>query len=161
MDRLLFTQYGHSTCARLTLPHALHLFNAVTSFSALPAICRCRFFMWLVFFLGTAFSIPSHICSSNDGMGTSTAGRRLAAARSCCICWRRGIRRTAASCGRRRARTTGRKAERRDADGARNVAIVLMSSALCLVCGAVTTVCISFITGGQICSALDSANNAA
>lgn len=88
----LFTQYGHSTCALFSLPHALHLFNAVTSFNALPAICRCLFFIWLVFFFGTACSSPSQSSPSNVGIGTSAAGSKLALNRSCWICWSRGIR---------------------------------------------------------------------
>lgn len=68
--------------------------------------------------------MPSHMCSNSDGMGTSTTGSKLAAARSCCIWCRRGIRRTACSwCGNNRARTTGRNAERKVVDGARMVAI--------------------------------------
>lgn len=68
--------------------------------------------------------MPSHMCSNSDGMGTSTAGSKLAAARSCCIWCRRGIRRTACSwCGNNRARTTGRNAERKVVEGARMVAI--------------------------------------
>lgn len=64
------------------------------------------------------------MCSNSDGMGTSTAGSKLAAARSCCIWCRRGIRRTACSwCGNNRARTTGRNAERKVVEGARMVAI--------------------------------------
>lgn len=63
-----FTQYGHRRCALFTWPHAEHLLSAVTSFNPFPAICRILFFECDVFFLGTAFSIPSHIPSSISGI---------------------------------------------------------------------------------------------
>ena len=72
---------GQSVCIFLVLPHAGHLFRLVTSFRALPAICLCRFFICDVFFFGTAFSMPSHISWSSEGMfwiaegiATPTAG---------------------------------------------------------------------------------------
>jgi hypothetical protein len=46
----------------------------VTSFNALPAICLCRFFMWEVFFFGTARSKPSHI-SRNTSETEANAAR--------------------------------------------------------------------------------------
>jgi hypothetical protein len=39
-----------------------------TSFKAFPASCLCRFFMWDVFFFGTAFKMPSQISPSKSGM---------------------------------------------------------------------------------------------
>ena len=39
-----------------------------TSFKAFPANCLCRFFMWEVFFFGTAFKIPSQISPRSPGM---------------------------------------------------------------------------------------------
>jgi hypothetical protein len=65
---LLWTQYGHRRCALFTFPQAEHLFSAVTSFNAFPAICRCRLFECGVFFLGTARRIDSHIPDRRDGM---------------------------------------------------------------------------------------------
>lgn len=53
----------------------------MTSLSALPAICLCRFLECDVFFFGTALRIPSHIPSSNDGMDgrfKDIAGRAMA-----------------------------------------------------------------------------------
>ncbi|OAA57450.1 hypothetical protein SPI_07109 [Niveomyces insectorum RCEF 264] len=83
-------QYGQRWCIRFTRPQAGHLHNELTSFSALPAICRCRFFMCEVFFLGTARRIDSQMSPSNDGNDGSNdghesemAGRRGAAATSC------------------------------------------------------------------------------
>ena len=124
-SNILCTQYGHRICALFSLPHALHLFNAVTSFNALPAICRCRFFIWLVFFFGTAFNNPSHSSPSNVGVGANAAGMRLAFNRSWGICWTNGNRCIASSCGRSRARTTGRNASRKEADGTRRDAIAV------------------------------------
>ena len=45
LSRAPCTQYGHSTCALFSFPHAEHLVKCVTSFNALPAICRCLFFI--------------------------------------------------------------------------------------------------------------------
>ncbi len=70
------TQYGHRRCALLTLPQAEHLFKFVTSFNALPAMNRWRFFMCDVFFFGTARNIDSHIPDSNDGMFSEMAAGR-------------------------------------------------------------------------------------
>lgn len=71
---LLATQCGHSTCALLALPQPEHLFNAVTSFKALPAICLWRFFMCDVFFFGTARRTDSQISETREGMGIVIAG---------------------------------------------------------------------------------------
>nr|POE82373.1 hypothetical protein CFP56_72521 [Quercus suber] len=110
----LFTQYGHRTCALFGRPQALHLFNAVTSFNALPAICRCRFFIWEVFFLGTARKSPSQRSANRPGMGESAAGKMLV--RICCM---NGIRRTTGAmiCGNNACLATGRKADRKLAEG--------------------------------------------
>jgi hypothetical protein len=61
------TQYGQRMCSRLILPHAEHLFSDVMSFSPLPAMNRCRFLRYDVFFFGTALRIPSQM-SANDGI---------------------------------------------------------------------------------------------
>ena len=47
---------------------------AFTSFNALPASCRCLFFLCDVFFLGTAFKIPSQISDTRPGMLIAMAG---------------------------------------------------------------------------------------
>lgn len=67
-EYLPFTQYGHNTCPLFKCPQAEHLFNDVTSFSPLPAICLCLFFMCDVFFFGTARRIDSHKPSINPGI---------------------------------------------------------------------------------------------
>lgn len=46
----------------------------LTSFSALPASCRCRLFIWEVFFFGTARSTPSHMSERRPGMFSDIAG---------------------------------------------------------------------------------------
>lgn len=61
------TQYGHRMCSRLTLPHDEHLLSDVISLSPFPAMNRCRFLRYDVFFLGTALRIPSHM-SANEGI---------------------------------------------------------------------------------------------
>lgn len=53
-ESLPFTQYGQRICALLTWPHAEHRLSAVTSFNAFPAINRDLFFIYDVFFFGTA-----------------------------------------------------------------------------------------------------------
>lgn len=53
-------------CILLISPHEGQRHNDVTSFKAFPAICLCLLLECDTFFLGTAFSSPSHI-SSNDG----------------------------------------------------------------------------------------------
>jgi hypothetical protein len=68
------TQYGHRRCARFILPHAEHVFNAVTSLSPLPAINRWRFLRYDVFFFGTALSRPSHISDSDGNEGSDSEG---------------------------------------------------------------------------------------
>lgn len=83
------TQYGHSTCARLTLPQPEHFFSAVMSFSPLPAMNRCRFLRYDVFFFGTALSKPSHISDSegNDGSdsdGIASAAKGVGSVRNGC-----------------------------------------------------------------------------
>lgn len=60
------TQYGHRMCIRLILPHPEHLFSDVMSFNPLPAMNRCRFLRYDVFFFGTALRMPSQM-SANDG----------------------------------------------------------------------------------------------
>ena len=62
------TQYGHNRCFFFGLKHAGHSTTCVTSFSAFPANCRCRFFMCEVFFLGTARSTPSQMSDIMSGM---------------------------------------------------------------------------------------------
>jgi hypothetical protein len=115
------TQYGHNTCALFALPHELHLFRAVTSFNALPAICLCLFFMCDVFFLGTALSIPSHRSESSPGIGIRAAGSRGERRN----CWRSGIR-LVNGCprGNSCARAMGRNADKSAAVGLRSVAMV-------------------------------------
>ena len=76
MESLPCTQYGHNKCALLTFPHAEHLFKAVKSFSAFPAYCLCLFFIWDVFFFGTAFSIDSHNPSTRPGIFSCIADGR-------------------------------------------------------------------------------------
>lgn len=60
-------QCGHMWCIRLVRPHAGHLHSELTSLSALPAICRERFFECDVFFFGTARRIDSQMSPSSDG----------------------------------------------------------------------------------------------
>ena len=50
---------------------------AVTSFKALPARNRCRFFLYEVFFFGTALSMPCHISASNPGRLSEIAGNDI------------------------------------------------------------------------------------
>lgn len=83
-------QVGHRVCIFLVLPQAGHLFRFVTSFKALPAICLCLFFICEVFFLGTAFSMPSHMSPNIEGMFWITAGIAMAnegieGSRECCV----------------------------------------------------------------------------
>ena len=54
-------------CDLLGFPHDEHLLMFSTSFNALPAMNRDRFFMYDVFFFGTARSIASQISESTDG----------------------------------------------------------------------------------------------
>jgi hypothetical protein len=63
-------------CALFSRPQAEHLFSAVTSFKALPAICRCRFFMCDVFFFGTARRTDSHISRSKSETPANAANGR-------------------------------------------------------------------------------------
>jgi hypothetical protein len=109
-------------CALLVLPHALHLFNAVTSRRCFPeAICRCRFFICDVFFLGTALSRPSQRSPIRAGIGTRAAGSIDADARRRCS---RGIRLTICSvCGKSCVRAMGRKEARKADDGDRRAAM--------------------------------------
>lgn len=55
-------------CILLGLPQLGHLTNVVTSFKAFPAICRCLFLLYDVFFFGTARNRPSHSSCSIDDM---------------------------------------------------------------------------------------------
>lgn len=103
-------------CALLTLPHPEHLFKAVTSFKALPAYCLCRFFMWEVFFFGTARSIDSQISLKMDGMLRIAAKGRT----GFCILCRKGM-----AIGRSGALARGRRPWRSPAGEARRSAIVL------------------------------------
>jgi len=73
------TQYGHNICARFTLPHAEHRFSAVISFNPFPAMNRCRFLRYDVFFFGTAFNMPSHISPSDGNDGSESDGIASAA----------------------------------------------------------------------------------
>ena len=118
----LITQYGQSTCALFVLPQLEHLFNAVTSLKCLPeASCRCRFFICDVFFLGTALSKPSQRSPSKAGIGSRAAGNKDVDVRRR---WRSGIRVVSGwEWGKSCARTIGRKAVRKDGDGARRAAI--------------------------------------
>lgn len=59
----------------MVFPQAEQVFRAVTSFNALPAICLWRFFMWDVFFLGTARRTDSQMSETSEGIGITTAGR--------------------------------------------------------------------------------------
>jgi hypothetical protein len=124
LNDILCTQYGHSTCALFVLPHALHLFKAVTSRRCFPeASNRCRFFICEVFFLGTALRSPSQRSPIIPGMGIVMAGSNDAESRRC---WSSGIRRTGCEAsGKSCARAMGRKEERKDDEGALNVAIAV------------------------------------
>ena len=62
------THSGHRTCDFFGSPQPGHLVKLFTSFNALPAICRCRFFMWEVFFLGTARRTDSQRPARNEGI---------------------------------------------------------------------------------------------
>ena len=46
----------------------------LTSFSALPASCRCRLFMCDVFFFGTARSTPSQMSARRAGIFSDITG---------------------------------------------------------------------------------------
>jgi len=72
------TQYGHRICILLTLPQPEHVFNDVISLSPLPAMNRCRFLRYDVFFLGTALSMPSHISASDGREGSDSEGNASA-----------------------------------------------------------------------------------
>jgi hypothetical protein len=61
-------------CAFFGFPHAGHWTRLLTSFNALPANCRCLFFICDVFFFGTARSIPSHISKMAPGIFKLMAG---------------------------------------------------------------------------------------
>lgn len=61
------TQWGHSVWARLIWPQPGHRLRLFTSFKALPAICRWRFFIWEVFFFGTARRTESQRSASRGG----------------------------------------------------------------------------------------------
>lgn len=65
--------------ARLTLPHAEQRFSDVISLRPLPAMKRCRFLRYDVFFLGTAFKIPSQISPSEGKDGSESDGIASAA----------------------------------------------------------------------------------
>lgn len=86
-------QEGQSVCIFLVFPQAGHLFNAVTSFKAFPARSLCLFFMWDVFFFGTALRIPSQMSPSKPGMLCNAAGIAIASdghvgygdRRDCCV----------------------------------------------------------------------------
>lgn len=54
----------------------------LTSFNALPASCLCRLFMWEVFFLGTAFSTPSHMSDRRPGRFSDIVGIDMVAGES-------------------------------------------------------------------------------
>ena len=76
-------------CARLTLPHAEQRFSDVMSLRPLPAMNRCRFLRYDVFFLGTAFKIPSQISPSdgndgNDSEGIASAANGVGSMRNGC-----------------------------------------------------------------------------
>lgn len=65
---------SHRVCIFLMPPQAGHLLRAVTSLSALPAICRCLFFMCDVLLLGTARRMPSQMSPSSEGSDWMAAG---------------------------------------------------------------------------------------
>lgn len=65
--------------ARFTRPHAEHLFSDVMSLISLPARNRVRFFMYDVFFLGTALRTPSQISPSDGKDGSDSDGMASAA----------------------------------------------------------------------------------
>ena len=73
------TQYGHRTCILFTLPHPAQVFKAVTSFNALPAICRLLVLEYDVFFLGTARNRESQMSRKSEGSVRigDTAGTRI------------------------------------------------------------------------------------
>lgn len=66
-------------CARFVRPHAEHRFSDVMSSMPLPAMNRVRFFMYDVFFLGTAFRMPSQISPSEGNDGSDSDGMASAA----------------------------------------------------------------------------------
>ena len=105
------TQYGQRMCSRLTLPHAEHLFSDVISFSPFPAMNRCRFLRYDVFFLGTALRIPSQM-SANDGIfgsdseGIASAPKGVFSAPKGCV---RRCRKGAFKTGRVEALRPGRR----------------------------------------------------
>lgn len=68
------TQYGHRICKRFTRPHPEHLFSDVMSFNPFPAMNRCRFLRYDVFFLGTALRMPSQISESDGIDGSDSEG---------------------------------------------------------------------------------------
>jgi hypothetical protein len=72
------TQYGHSICSRLTLPHPEHRLSDVMSFKPLPAMNRWRFLRYDVFFFGTALSMPSQISASDGIDGSDSDGNASA-----------------------------------------------------------------------------------
>lgn len=82
-------------------------------------------YMCDVFFLGTAFKMPSHIVSIIPGIGMRAAGSRLDRS-----CESEGIRFTIESalrvaCGKSDARATGRKAARNEREGAADIAAIV------------------------------------
>lgn len=84
---LPLTQYGHKRCARFGSPQPEHLLMLVTSLSPFPAICLCLFFMWEVFFFGTARSIESQISDRISGtLRLNGAGRLTPAAINSPLC---------------------------------------------------------------------------
>lgn len=116
LPSLLATQCGHSICALFVRPQPEHVLSAVTSLSALPAICLCLFFMCDVFFFGTARNTDSQMSDTSDGIGMTIAGssdsRHLSS---------NGL----LTVGPNRVfRAIGRKAWRKDALGATRKAIV-------------------------------------
>lgn len=73
---LLGPQTAQRKCILFAAPQDGHLTSSVTSFKAFPAICLCLLLECETFFLGTAFSRPSHISSSDgsDGRFNEMAG---------------------------------------------------------------------------------------
>lgn len=87
---LPLTQKGHNRCALFTFPQAEHLFRAVTSFSPFPAKNLWRFFLWEVFFFGTARRIDPHSPASIDGTSSPVnTGTVMEVCKSGCRIWER------------------------------------------------------------------------
>ena len=64
----------------------------LASFKAFPANCLCRFFIWDVFFFGTAFKMPSQISPRSPGRLSDMEGIDRAAEGS------KGTERTCENC---------------------------------------------------------------